>query len=263
MSAQGYPGAGTAPKQLEREMDMIRDKPVQVSEFGADSRQSDSQNSARGVPAYYYDTNTAADMRMKYRLAAANQGRLPDRAAADLGLANVNSTDGVPGELLRNFKVELTPQDVEWLEERRRTQEQIDFDEWLTRKVDISDPAENRWLQEKYPEFWSRRERFIDDKINIEARLAKIRLRGANSVEDYKLLFAMERGYITPAIQPLWSGAPAGGSAFRTGWLSLLRESYTNGVGMPNETGSIRRARLQQAGAFRSNPVRSTGGYAI
>jgi hypothetical protein len=254
MSAQGYPGAGTAPKQLEREMDMIRDKPVQVTEFGA-NQTGPNQNSARGVPAYYYDTNTQADMRMKYRMAAANQGRLPDQAMADLGLAGsgISSQDSVPGDLLRNFKVELTPQDVEWLEERRRTREQIDFDDWLTRKVDISDPAENRWLQEKYPEFWSRRERFIDDKINIEARLAKIRLRGANSVEDYKLLFATERGYITPAVQPLWSGAPAGGAAFRTGWLSLLRESYTNGVAPTSDPN--RRGRLFGGGAFKSNPV--------
>lgn len=256
MSAQGYPAAGTAPKQLERQMDMIRDQPVQAAPF---TTIGNPDENARGVPGYYYNTDTAADMRMKYRLAAANQGQLSDRAAGELGMP-AGGRDAIPGELLRNFKVELTPQDVEWLEERRRTQEQIDFDDWLTRKVDVSDPAENRWLQEKYPEFWTRRERYIDDKINIEARLAKIRLRGANSIEDYKLLFAMDKGYITPAVQPLWSGSPAGGASFRTGWLSLLRESYTNGLG--NASGD-RRNLGQGATPFRSNPIRgNTNSYA-
>lgn len=253
MSAQGYPGAGTAPKQLERQMDMIRDQPVESSAFTTPDSSNAGQN-ARGVPGYYYNTDTAADMAMKYRLAAANGGKFPEHVAAELGMSRAAVTaDPVPSRLLQNFKVELTPQDVEWLEERRRTQEQIDFDEWLTRKVDVSDPGENRWLQEKYPEFWTRRERYIDDKINIEARLAKIRLRGANSIEDYKLLFAMDRGYITPAIQPLWSGTPAGGTSFRTGWLSLLRESYTNGVGPTRG----RNATNMRGGRFMANPIRS------
>lgn len=226
MSAQGYPGAGTAPKQLERQMDMIRDKPVERLP-GYTSR---DDASARSVPGYYYDTNTAADMAMKYRFAAANGGSLPAAVAGDLGLGdgtNGMPNDPVPGALLKDFKVQLTPQDVEWLEERRRTKEQIEFDDWLTQRVDIANPAENRWLQEKYPEFWSRRERYIDDKINIEARLAKIRARGANSIEDYKLLFALQKGYVSAATSPLWFGHTAGGNRYRKGWLSLARETGT------------------------------------
>jgi hypothetical protein len=233
MSAQGYPGAGTAPKQLERQMDMIRDKPAErLSAYG----RAENDASARSVPGYYYDTNTSKDMAMKYRFAAANGGEaLPPAVAEELGLDPGRPgmpKDAVPGALLKDFKVQLTPQDIEWLEERRRTKEQIEFDDWLTQRVDISNPAENRWLQEKYPEFWSRRERYIDDKINIEARLAKMRARGVNSIEDYKLLFALQKGYITAASSPLWFGSTAGGTRYRKGWLSLARETGTTRNGM-------------------------------
>lgn len=239
-------------------MDMMRDQPAEI--FGNHGR-DDNDASARSVPGYYYNTNTGKDMAMKYRMAAANGGRIPAAAGEEIGLDTRTGVggDGVPGQLLKDFKVQLTPQDIEWLEERRRTKEQIEFDDWLTQRVDISNPAENRWLQEKYPEFWSRRERYIDDKINIEARLAKIRARGVNSIEDYKLLFALQKGYITAATQPLWSGDNAGGDRFRKGWLSLARET---GTLMPDGMTNLSARVNGRNDTFKADPLVSMRGGA-
>lgn len=257
MSMQGYAAAGASAAALEKQMDAIRDKPAE--DFVSDGQ---PRRGARSIPGYYYDTNTAQDQAMKYRFAAATgAGANPASAraleatmASELGLPADGTADSVPSQLLRNFKVELTPQDVEWLESRRRAKEQIEFDDWLTKRVDISNPAENRWLQEKYPEFWTRRERYIDDKINIEARLAKIRARGANTIEDFKLLFALDKGYLSAATAPLWSGATAGGPVFRKGLLSFYRTTVSDAQGgRIVAPGTGRFANVAQT--FTSNPL--------
>jgi len=254
MAAQGYSGTSAGPRALERQMDMIRDQPAHAHQ----NTGGIPANSARDIPGYYYSTDTAADTAMSYRASAANGGQLTNAQAQALGLPTTSATgnsgmvqDPAARALLAGMKVDLTPADIEWFEERRRTREQIEFDEWLTTVVDISDPGENRWLQAIYPEFWTRKERYIDDKINIEARLAKIRLRGVKTVDDAKLLFAMEKGYVSPATQPLWSGSPAGGNQFRTGWLSIARKTKT---GAP-EFNADGIAALGNNRAFRANPI--------
>lgn len=227
-SKQGYAKANAAGDKLQKQFDSIREQPVEVLASSAYPQDDPTRNdNARRIPGYYFNTSTAEDQRMKYRTAAANDGRLPEAAAAELGLPPVIAGDRFPGNLLKNFKVDLTEKDVEWLEKRRRAKEQVEFDNWLTQVVDIGDPAQNRWLQQMYPEFWARREKYIEDKINIEAKLAKMRLRGPKDVSDYKLIYAIDQGYVSPAVAPLWRGNPAGGDSFKKGWLSLYRSTRT------------------------------------
>lgn len=216
---KGYPGTAAGPKALAAEMDMVRDQPVTVLEN--DAARAGGVDNARDIPGYYYTTNTADDTRMSYRLAAANNGTLDPLERASLGLPDQTLRDPAAAKLLQNFKVELTQKDVDWFEERKDTKEQIRFDEWLTRVIDVSDPGESRWLQDMYPEFWNRREKYIDDEINAEAALAKIRLRGVKNMNDLKLIYAMNTGRWAPATKPLWAGSPAGGVGFKKGWLSL------------------------------------------
>jgi hypothetical protein len=77
---------------------------------------------------------------------------------------------------LGGFKVHLEPSDVNVIEQHRKEELALNFDQWVTRKIDIADPHNSRWLQEIHPDFYARREAYIDAKINLEARLAKIEL---------------------------------------------------------------------------------------
>ncbi len=231
-SKQGYAKANAAGDKLQKQFDSIREQPVEdmtnIQNFPM--RDEGVSRNARGVPGYYFQTSTAEDQRMKYRAAAANGGQLTEAAARDLGLEGQRvARDDVPAALLEGFKVDLTDKDVEFLEKRRRAKEQIEFDNWLTQVVDINDPSQNRWLQQMYPEFWARREKYIEDKINIEAKLAKMRLRGVKDISDYKLIYAIDQGYVAPATGPLWQGTPAGGRNFKKGYLSLYRSTRTKG----------------------------------
>lgn len=244
-NSKGYPKAMAAGDKLQKQFDAMREQPAEAFTDNPPlfNQAGQANSSARAVPGYYYHTNTKEDQRMKYRIAAANQGTIPERLAADLGLQGPVEDDLVAGGYLRNFKVDLTDQDVEFLEKRRRAHEQVEFDNWLSQVVDLNDPTQNRWLQEKYPEYWKRREKYIDDKIDMEAQLSKIRLRGPNDISDFKLLYAIDQGYVSPATRPLWQGTPAGGRSFKTGWLSLYRSTRTvMGLGSVTTSGRARRA---------------------
>lgn len=223
---QGYQQSGAMAEGLKSQMENMQDKPAgvvgQTSAGATVPGNSNPATSALGVPGYYHTQDQAADVRQGYRMAAA--GFAPQNAqGVGLGASTLGS-DSMPDytkdfPALRNFKVDLTPADVEFFERRRAEQQQIEFDEFFAETIDLSDPGQARWAQQMYPEFWARREKFIDDKINVEARASKIRLRGIKDKEDLKFLFALRKGYITLPTEPAYTATP-GGTAYKKGFFA-------------------------------------------
>lgn len=214
---QGYQQAAAVAARLDDQLEGMADKPAQ--RIAGRAGQEDS--SATGVPGYYHTQNSADDTRLIYRLKAAGRSneeiqQLLNIPASQVALA-LDGTEAPGQRLLQGFKVDLTQKDVDAFEKIRQEKLQVEFDDWVTRAINVSDPGEARWLQQMYPQFWERREKFIDDKINIEARAAKIRLRGIKSVEDMKFLFAVNKGYIILPTSPAYSAIP-GGNGYVRGW---------------------------------------------
>lgn len=208
-SNQGYQQSEAMAQRLDDKLESMADKPagtIRAPEGG----QSRPQASAVGVPGYYHTQDSAADTRMAWRSAAAGYPVDPNNPI-------FSGLDRSEVAALQNFKVDLTQKDIDFFEKRRAEQLQVEFDDWLVGAVDISDPGEARWLQQMYPEFWARREKFLDDKINVEARASKIRLRGIKDKEDLKFLFAIAKGYIRLPTEPAFTGTPTG-AGYQKGW---------------------------------------------
>lgn len=211
---QGYQKAGAIAEGLKGQLEGMQDKPAGVvSTSHLPNGTSAPASSVAGIPGYYHTQNQAEDVRMGYRLGAA-QG----------DANNVYGPSGYPNYTrdfpeLRNFKVNLTPEDIKFFEERRAEQQQIEFDEFFMSKINLADPGESRWAQQVYPQLWERRERFIDDQINVEARAAKIRSRGFANMEDLKFAFAVHKGLINLPTEPAFSATP-GGQTYKRGWFA-------------------------------------------
>lgn len=234
----GYPNSRRVAERSDSHFDRIRDRPAsQLVSPDGDPARSTSGRSAVGIPGYYASQRglTRETYRRLAALAAADREGTPDWWKAQgmteedyTALAGnvdaLNARVPVPNTeapALKGFKVSLEKEDVSFLETVRREKQAEAFDQWLVRQVDFDVPENQRWLQEIYPEFFSRREAFIDDKINLEARLAKIRLRGYRNAEDLKLLYAVQKGLISPPTGPLF-GPDAGGPNFTKGIFSVL-----------------------------------------
>lgn len=215
---QGYQQSEAVAARLDSQLEGMADKPAgQITGRGADQQQS----SASGVPGYYHTQNSSDDTRLIYRLKAA--GRTNAEIASLLGLSQADVALVAMGPEpnnagLQGFKVDLTQKDVDAFEKIRQEKLQIEFDDWVTHAIDITNPGEARWLQQMYPQFWERREKFIDDKINVEARAAKIRLRGIKTMEDLKFMFAVQKGYINLPTEPAFTAVPGGDNSYVKGF---------------------------------------------
>lgn len=251
---KGYSAAGSSAKRHSRHLADIQDIPAAKVTQGA-AGFSGATTSAAGIPGYYSSQRGKGVTKSIYRrLAALSAGGPIDPTDVDdqlrwcraqgiyTGLDGELLTDGVGGADTRRrtealaqcavpiaqhadlggFSVKLERDDVEFLETKRKEEMNLAFDQWLVRRVNLDQPENARWIQEIYPDFYDRRERFIDDKINVEAALAKIRLRGVKDQNDLKLLFAVNTGLVQPSTRTMFAAAaPVAGTDYQQGMLSM------------------------------------------
>ncbi len=214
---QGYQQSAAVAAALDSNMESMRDKPAGTLPSHRTGAQATGVNSVAGVPGYYHTDTPGADTTQAYRFAAVGD------PAATANLAAMNVFNGQPTQAaLENFKVQLTQRDIDFFEKRRQEQLAVEFDDWITKVIDVSDPGQARWLQGVHPELWARRERFVDDRINVESRAAKIRLRGIQSKDDLKFLFAVDRGLIQLPQHPAFSNAGYASGQYRRGVFCLI-----------------------------------------
>ena len=254
---QGYQQSEAVAARLDSQLESMADKPAGRLQ-GSD--QSTLNGSAVGVPGYYHTQNSADDTRLIYRLKAAGQSnqqisQLLGIPVDDIRLTAVGN-EGNGRSAMSGFKVDLTQKDVDAFEKIRQEKLQVEFDDWVTHAINLSDPGEARWLQQMYPQFWERREKFLDDQINVEARAAKIRLRGIKSVEDMKFLFAVSKGYIKLPQTTAFSATPghvAGGAAtYQRGFFRRTGSPLSNVSLPPDQAFTAAFSPIQGPGAARN-----------
>jgi len=248
-SQKGYSSAGRVARKTDKDITSLQEIRSRAIIEPANNHSS-AANSATGIPGYYSSQRGPSVTKNVYRRLAAigsgptgfGTGEPAQRRFYDAqGLPTLDADNPMPlddareqamlkwedRDKLRGFGVKLERDDVEFLEQKRAEELEFEFHQWLARRIDLDDPANSRWLQEVVPDFYERREKFIDDKINLEAALAKIRLRGANNKKDLQLLFALNNGLIKPSTVPLFGATQnsllTAGRDYQPGMMSVLQ----------------------------------------
>lgn len=133
----------------------------------------DLRDSPAGVPAYY---RSPTDFMMAQRLRdGAALGQYGDEHLASEG-----------------FEKDLETRDIVELERRRQESLQKRYDQWLTRKIDLTKPINSRWVQRMDPEFFERRWQWLQNKLNMQTFAARMRLYGPTTLEDLMTLRMIE-----------------------------------------------------------------------
>jgi hypothetical protein len=93
----------------------------------------------------------------------------------------------------------VTDSEAKYLVDKAKQLELINFHEFLQKSygIDASNPVLMKWAQDMFPEFWSMREEMIDQNAFVQTALAKIRLFGPRSRDDFQLLFGISTGRVT------------------------------------------------------------------
>lgn len=214
--SQGYQQSAAMAAGLDGQLEGMADKPATKLGRNKTVAATEVERSASSIPGYYHTANSREDSRLAYKASAAGV------SPSNLGIEAQESPYSFAPSTGPGFQVSLTDKDIDYLEKRRQENLQAEFDDWVTHAINLEDPGEARWLQQMYPEFWARREKYLDDKINVEARAAKLKLRGIKDQSDLKFLFAVQKGYIELPTTPAFA---QGQAEYVKGWFRRMGET--------------------------------------
>lgn len=137
----------------------------------------------------------------------------------------------------------LTTDDLEYMKRKAQMQTAANFKQFVGRLYDAKDPAQAAILERLYPALNAERESIIDDRAELEKRLAKLRLRGPRNEDDLRLLYALAAGEVTAPAGALWdpktwySAADTPEKRMARGWFSPLKvlEGVANPKKLPHD----------------------------
>lgn len=191
---KGYGGSARMARRQGKRMESKQDKGANKFD---DARGGNADTGAQTVPGYYNPPNE------KYLYHHPRE-----QHTAGIGGHQADLTDMATdphGEEFEGFKRDLKASDIKRWEKRREIKLQEAYDHWIARRFDISDPHVARWLRKIEPEFWERRKAFMEDKMNIEAFLTRMRLYGPQTIEDLEGIYALhtDAGIANGEVRPI------------------------------------------------------------
>lgn len=100
--------------------------------------------------------------------------------------------------------------DKQYFAEKEKQAEEIEYESFASSLFNLDDPATAALVSEKIlPDFYAKREAEIDKMAKLQARLAKIRMRGGwpKDNEEMMLLYALQKGYLQAPTGAIWDFA--------------------------------------------------------
>jgi hypothetical protein len=91
---------------------------------------------------------------------------------------------------------QVTDEDVNFQLTRENEVDLINFEQWLSQLFDPNDPNLSRLLGSMYPEYFDRRMEVIEEKIEMQKRLARLTLLGPQNRDDLWLLYNINQGRV-------------------------------------------------------------------
>lgn len=129
----------------------------------------------------------------------------PGDAYDDIAFYKEQFSQGGVAGVGNNWVVPFEQSDAAYLRRKRDAAEKAAFDVWVNQKFDLADPAQNIMLQNIAPELYKRREEIIDQQQDLVSRYAKLRLRGAKSLEDLQFEWMIETNRVELPQGPIWN----------------------------------------------------------
>lgn len=107
----------------------------------------------------------------------------------------------------------LTDVDLKWMRQKMLDQQSAAQKQFVMAMYDSRDPAQRQIRDRVFPDLVREQEAIIDERIELERRLAKISLHGPQGKEDIDLLYALSSGAVALPEGVAWdpkSWFPAG-----------------------------------------------------
>lgn len=86
--------------------------------------------------------------------------------------------------------------DFEWARRKRETEAYANFQAWFARNFDKMSPPQKEMAKKLFPRFYQERLRQLDRTVELQRKLAKLKLLGPEDSNDLMLQYAAEAGFI-------------------------------------------------------------------
>lgn len=127
-----------------------------------------------------------------------------------------------------NWVVPFEQSDAQWLLRKRDVEENAAFESWVMQKFNITDPSQNLMLQQIAPELYRRREELIMSQQDLASRYAKLRLRGAKTLDDLRFEWLIETQRISLPKGPIWDPVQWRAAQYNNAALDPVADAQAN-----------------------------------
>ena len=112
----------------------------------------------------------------------------------------------------------------DYIEERKQQSELFNFERWVNSNFDTQDPNQLRLLNELYPDYFDKREAYIEEQYEIAKRWEYIKLFGPRDKNDLYIQYMVASGQLTPPALSMDNATVASGdTAWNRGLLNINR----------------------------------------
>lgn len=130
-------------------------------------------------------------------------------------------------------KLTADDSDFHWLRKKREQAEEANFQQWFALNFDHMAPEEKAVARKLFPNFYAQRDKLLDQDIELQRRVAKMKLHGIQDKDDLLLKYALEAGYIN--MDRLHNILHPEEAAAEQTW-ALRRANYQRGLFNPKRT---------------------------
>lgn len=86
--------------------------------------------------------------------------------------------------------------DFEWLRRKREAEADANFQAWFAQNFDKMSPPQKDMAKKLFPRFYQERLRQLDRTVELQRKIAKLKLLGPENAQDLMLQYAAEAGFI-------------------------------------------------------------------
>lgn len=87
-------------------------------------------------------------------------------------------------------------EDFQWLQRKQEQQEYANFQQWFAENFDKMSPEQKKIARELFPTFYNERLQQLDRSVELQRRIARLKLMGIQDKNDMLFQYALESGYV-------------------------------------------------------------------
>jgi len=146
------------------------------------------------------------------------QGDPRDRSYA-LRATMTGPNGAVPGMGM----AQVSQSDFEYVRKKADDVTEADFKAWFLAQMDLSTPEKQAYWQSRFGDVFAEKKMLLEKQLDIHKQLAMIRMMGAQTKEDYMLLWAIKRGYIKIPKGPIFEPSKLESVPFHRGLFNIKK----------------------------------------